>query len=366
MADRRSFIAKAIGAAAILAACIAAAQAQNSGVTRNPGAPVPQSYIDTVNTGKAQSRLPMLTAEQLPPGARARLGLGSGGVSSQSHGIAGIPFTTRKASTATGAHRTIRHMPYAAAGKLFMDSGSGVFVCSASIIDRGLLVTAAHCVADFGLDFNYISAWFQPARNKGAIYYGTFSVIDAYVPTVYLDGDDVCDPLSVGIVCENDLAVLVTASNGGEIADVVGGYYGTANNNYGYVTDYPATGRTAALITQIGYPVALHGGSQMIRTDSLGEHDAYNNVYIGSDQTSGSSGGPWLVNFGTPITSRQTTEPEDNLDNRVVATTSWGFNDDTIKLQGASRFGNNTNFPTTSNIDALRNAACTDYPSKCY
>ena len=52
--------------------------------------------------------------------------------------------------------------------------------------------------------------------------------------------------------------------------------------------------KLAAEITQLGYPSQNYDGLKMIRTDSLGYQDAPNNVIIGSAQTGGSSGGPWL------------------------------------------------------------------------
>jgi hypothetical protein len=63
---------------------------------------------------------------------------------------------------------------------------------------------------------------------------------------------------------------------------------------------YGYTPQNIAQLTQLGYPVALDGGLLMQRTDSYGfvDGNASNNTVIGSLQTGGSSGGPWLVNFG--------------------------------------------------------------------
>ncbi|TGD73509.1 trypsin-like serine protease [Mangrovimicrobium sediminis] len=362
-------LARSAAALGLAAAATAAPLASADGYVRMD-IPARQSLLtEQLGLIAEQTRLPMVTAAQLPEGVRARLGQGNGEVASLAFGTGGIPFTTRKASTETGSHKTIRFMPYAPTGKLWMQFGVSYFVCTASIIDKGLLVTAAHCITDFGEGNSPDAVWFEPNRHKGATFYGTFTVSAIFVPPTYLDGTDVCNPGAVGIVCENDLAVLVTDSNGGEVADVVGGYYGTAVNNYSYVSNFPATGRTATQITQLGYPVSLHAGKQMIRTDSLGEQDDYNNVIIGTDQTGGSSGGPWLANFGSSITNRDATEnpePSDNQDNVVIGTTSWGYLDGSIKIGGASRFGNNTAYPTTTNIDSLHNGACSEFPSKCY
>lgn len=116
-------------------------------------------------------------------------------------------------------------------------------------------------------------------------------------------------------------------------------------------------------ITQLGYPLALDGGLRMIRTDSLGVQDTPSNVVIGSDQSGGSSGGPWFVNFGNDYESTRSTPSGAMM--RVMAVTSWGYNSDTVKIQGASRFAKNTNYIAQSNIESLHNDACFFNPDHC-
>jgi len=72
---------------------------------------------------------------------------------------------------------------------------------------------------------------------------------------------------------------------------------------------------------------------------------------IGSRQTEGSSGGPWLVNFGEAAKFKGTTLGTDGKMNVVVGTTSWGPTDSAIKFMGASPF-------TSDNIVPLVKAAC--------
>ena len=92
--------------------------------------------------------------------------------------------------------------------------------------------------------------------------------------------------------------------------------------------------------------------------------DDPNNVIIGSAQTGGSSGGPWLMNFGMK-TSRTGTSPLSDDDNQVVATTSWGFIDGRFMVQGASRFGKNKTYTTKSNIESLHDSACQANSGAC-
>jgi V8-like Glu-specific endopeptidase len=295
-----------------------------------------------------------------------------GDLASMGYGTGGHPFTTKGAYANSNNGSPTNVGPYRRTGKLWMRFGSSWYVCTASVIEKGLLVTAAHCVWNYGNPSGYADeVLFEPARHGTvapyALRYGTWTAANWWVPTVYATGTDTCTV--AGIVCANDVAVVVLntgpspAYTGKHIADVVGRYF-YYENNEGYVN---FLGRTATQITQFGYPVAFDSGYKMIRTDSLGyQADPYN-VIIGSDQTGGSSGGPWMQNFGANPVSTSTV-PSFNGQNRVVATTSWGYVDSNIKLQGASRFANNPAFPApgNSNIRALVNAACASSPANCY
>ena len=75
------------------------------------------------------------------------------------------------------------------------------------------------------------------------------------------------------------------------------------------------------------------------------------NFQWGSPQTGGSSGGPLLVNFGTDPTWGRGTGPGtlgQNSMNVVIGTTSYG---NSSKRQGASRLGQNKEFPESSYKD---------------
>ena len=77
------------------------------------------------------------------------------------------------------------------------------------------LVTAAHCVARFGQGAGSIanSVTYQPAFFDGQIPFGSWTASSIVVPISYLAGNDPCDPGAPGVICENDLAVLVIAPN---------------------------------------------------------------------------------------------------------------------------------------------------------
>jgi V8-like Glu-specific endopeptidase len=282
-------------------------------------------------------------------------------VAPQEYGVPGpytfaIPYTTARAD-AKGT-TTSKFYPFRAAGKLyFTDPQSGYnYVCSASLIKPGVVVTAAHCVASFGENRFYTNWRFIPAYKSGTAPYGTWAVAQASVVTSYLDGTDTCS--AAGVVCQNDVAVLVLQPQ----TDAAGASYYAGKNTgwlaYG-VNGFGFTGNNTQ-VTQLGYPVALDSGAIMERTDSMGLVDtsSVNNTIIGSLQTGGSSGGPWVANLGVKPVLSGITFGTDSRANTVVGVTSWGFTYSGYKIQGASPF-------TSSNISVLVDLSCSSVPAAC-
>ena len=98
----------------------------------------------------------------------------------------------------------------------------------------------------------------------------------------------------------------------------------------------------------------------MIRNDSLGysNQGLSNNTVIGSSMDAGSSGGPWVVNFGRPplydIGSGFSSAP-----NIIVGVTSWGYEDGGTYLeQGSSAV-------TFRNVAKRLLSACKNYTWAC-
>lgn len=265
-----------------------------------------------------------------------------GPVSPQEYGSSQQVFTTSRVDP-EGLLGLTRFYPFSAAGKLFFNKGADAFVCSASLIRPGIVVTAAHCLVNWGQQQVYSNFVFAPGYYDGVAPYGTWTIAGGSVLRSYFIGiPENCTPDGQGVVCNNDIGVLILSSQftdfGEEWAGDLAGWMGYSWNGWGYNSEYQV------LISQLGYPVNLDGGELMERTDSQGYVDFTQriNTIIGSLQTGGSSGGPWVLNLGIPPSLNNTSFGFAADHNMVAAVTSWGYTDDTIKQQGASSFtGNN-------------------------
>lgn len=267
-------------------------------------------------------------------------------------GTGGTPYTT-----ALQDNPSID--PYRRAGKLFFKKADGgSYICSASLIKTGVIATAAHCVFKFGanaLSGFYSNFKFVPAYKNGAAPFGEWDWEYVSIPTPYFNGKDKCAKGAKGVVCANDVALIVLRNQDGTYPGKRTGWFGYAWGGYSY------TNKNLVHITQLGYPGAINNGQEMIRTDSQGAvvKAEANNTVIGSQQTGGSSGGPWLANFG-PATSPGSgaSVGKDGKRNVVVGTTSWGYTSLDPKMQGASPF-------TTANIRELVKDVCGRHPAAC-
>lgn len=273
-----------------------------------------------------------------------------GGVGPQEFGTSSQPFTTNRVDAL--GDDTQFYYAFRPAGKLFFNIGTATYVCSASLLKPGVVVTAGHCVANFGRQQFYSNWVFVPAYSNGSAPYGVWPTASAAVLSAYYTGSDPC--AVSGVVCQDDVAILILNPQSGVYAGNRTGWYGYGWNGYGF------NGSAQALINQLGYPVALDSGALMERNDSqgYGAPSFSNNTIIGSLMTGGSSGGPWHVNLGVAPVLAGTSFGNAAARNTVVGVTSWGYTDTTVKQQGASPF-------TSSNVVPLVNYACTARPAAC-
>jgi len=279
------------------------------------------------------------------------------GSSSRAFGSFGIPYTTTRVQDGAllaglgGAGRLSATYPYRTVGKLSFSVG----YCSASLIRRSVIVTAAHCIQHFGAGTSIFSNFqFRPGHYgpPGATAtqiapYGTWNWIALVRPATWANGTDI----GIGAARDNDLAVIALNKNAqGQFVGDITGYMGYGWNNYSFLSS-PKTGnlQTAAVST-LGYPFLMDGGAIMQRTDgptyttSLG---GAGQLWQGSNFTGGSSGGPWVVNFRTRVANLAGSAVEGSASGiGVIGVTSWGSNDpNEIKDNWSSQFRQNTNYP---------------------
>ena len=104
----------------------------------------------------------------------------------QEFGTSDQPYTTSRANAYYDP--TTTYYPFRAAGKLFFQINGANYLCSASLIKPGLVVTAAHCVANYGQSQFYSNWQFVPAYNNGSAPYGVWSAKGVTILTAYYNG----------------------------------------------------------------------------------------------------------------------------------------------------------------------------------
>lgn len=179
--------------------------------------------------------------------------------------------------------------PYRAVGKLFFRRGSRNFVCSATSVGNNAIYSAGHCLHAGN---NKVSGYatnvvFVPAYRDGQAPFGQWQAKQLFVRTAWYKNG-----ISKGLAQDMGGAVL-HKRNGKKISQVVG-WMGFAWNwskyqhwcQFGYPAASPFNGqRLIANYSSFAY----HG--------SVGASPAP--LGVGSDLTGGSSGGPWVLRFGT-------------------------------------------------------------------
>jgi len=384
------------------------AQAQTGTVARA----LSDNARGSARSGPLQSRLPLTTTDVMPIGGHTAAPVPPGTPGAVSSGGEMVPqaigsrpeqwpySTARVAVQTLGKSKLteqvpVTSFPFRATGKLLMRFGGSWFICTASLIKKGVLITAAHCIHNFGEGNAGFAdeVWFAPANTQFDVLpptvtegqpYGWYQGRKLRIFNSYRVGTDTCLTSANGIVCNNDIATVLLKPKRDVYAGQVVGMYGYGTNGFSFVQS-PAFGNTTVgEITQFGYPGAIDNGEQMIRNDSLGKFiqtpgnmtttgQQLLNTQLGSAMTGGSSGGPWLVNFGTrPSVGGGASLGSMNTSNVVVGVTSWGYVAVGSNVQGASWFGQNFEAPLADyggfgagNIGKLVQDTCTADPAYC-
>jgi V8-like Glu-specific endopeptidase len=211
--------------------------------------------------------------------------------------------------------------PHRAVGKLFFTQpGVGDFVCSASVIDNRIVVTAGHCVhrgsgGSAGFFTNFL---FVPAFKNGVAPFNQWNWAFVVVTATWSSGGGTVPNAA-------DYAMFEMQDRPGPLV------LGNVTGSLGW--------QTLSLhpnhITQLGYPCNLDSCQQMQRNDAgTARLVAPNNAEFGSHMRGGASGGPIIQNFGV-FAAGQTGGSRTGV-NRVVGVLSYGFTSTTPLANGAS------------------------------
>ncbi len=302
-------------------------------------------------------------AKELTPGTKSEDGNGAS-FSPRAYDSFGIPYTPTRVAlgvtnqTSIGGHYLSSTYPYSAVGKLTYDSPTGTRYCSASLIRRSIIVTAAHCIQDFGDGRNIFSNWrFTPGYYRDSSGttrpYGQWTWRALNRPVSWSDGTDI----GIGAARENDLALILLNrdSNGRFVGDLTG-YFSYGWNNYSFISSSKTGDKVVGATSTFGYPGLVDNGDIMQRTDGptyTTTIEGAKQLMQGNNVTAGSSGGPWIVNFrsgGHPTLSGGAQEGKDAT-MAIIGVTSWGASDpNNPKDNFSSQFGQNTQYPSGENL----------------
>ncbi len=233
--------------------------------------------------------------------------------------------------------------PYSAVGKLLFETGRGQAHCTAAVIGPRLILTAGHCVhtggaggqSNFYRDFVFIPAFYRGNAPFGAWSYSWVTTTSEWAAS----NGNVPNSADFAILELRDKSI-----NGSQkkIADVTGAF------------GVHAAGSFQDHMKILGYPANFDQGQEMHQVDSQYFNALTDFSFVnGSDMTQGSSGGPWVQNFGIPSEG----QPVADL-NVIVGVTSYGPSDPALKIQGTSLPGNR--------LAQLYNSACDHRPDNCF
>lgn len=261
------------------------------------------------------------------------------------------PFTTFRVFPKSGSTAAVLNFPYSAVGHLFFTvtrSGGidppGDYQCSASVVKLRIVATAGHCVGSpktaTGGNFFWYTNWlFIPADINGTAPYGSWTAFSKGVSGPWSSGN--------GSLPNSEDWGFLAMNDGGD--GVSGSKLGNVTGTLGYFTLSLASNNLVTL----GYPANLDNAAYMEQNQGATVAAGNNNTWtIGSAMGAGSSGGPWIMNFGEApkcngpcLVANGSTNTLGG--NYVVAVDSYGPSSG-VGYSGASQFNTHwTNLLTT-------------------
>ncbi|MEW6301143.1 MAG: trypsin-like serine protease [Thermodesulfobacteriota bacterium] len=234
--------------------------------------------------------------------------------------------------------------PYRTVGKLFFTiPGQGDFVCSASVIKPRLILTAGHCVHSGTASPGFFTNWrFVPAFRDGAAPFQSWDWSFVITTSTWASGGGgVPNAADYALIELRDRTVNNAVRRIGEVTGFLGFQTLSLLPNHAHI---------------LGYPGNLDSGQKMhqVTAESF-RAVAPNCVEYGSDMRGGSSGGPYVQNFGALATG-QTGGTNTGL-NRVIGVVSYGYTSTDPKVQGSSILD--------SRFTTILNTACGRQAGNC-
>ncbi|MGY6215647.1 trypsin-like serine peptidase [Methylolobus aquaticus] len=210
--------------------------------------------------------------------------------------------------------------PHVTTGKLYFSTPGGTASCTAAVIQRRILLTAGHCVAN-GQGSWYSNFQFVPATYNGSaplqVWNWRFATTTS---TWFSGGGGVPNAADYAMIELEDRTFSGVVRRIGDVTGWLGWQTGSCRSNH---------------VHMLGYPGNVFGGQRLAITSAQRWRNvAPFNCEYGNPQTFGASGGPWIQNFGSSASPKPQTQPGRN---RVVTVASYTYGE-AFGVLGGSEF----------------------------